>query len=109
MFTTHKQACSMLRVCTHSTKLTVSLSLLQSTSPSHSLPSNYQTVLALMKYHSPVLCGAAAAANIKKRRTAMRKKPQQQRQPAPPRPTMSLEELQGLLTALEEEFGRLTL
>ena len=36
----------------------IPVSFPQSTNPSHSLPTS---VLALMKYHNPVLCGAAAA------------------------------------------------
>ena len=70
----------------------------QSTTPSHSLGANYQNVLALMKAHSPLLCGAVAAS----------------RGLSPPpgkrsHPSASRAELKTLLAGLEEEFGRLTL
>lgn len=59
-----------------------------------------------MKYHSPVLCGAAAVNIVSGHQTAKKK--------ATKKATKSYEqeastgELQGLLNALEEEFGQLT-
>ena len=93
-------------VGTVSAPLPLSFTLLQSTSPSHSLSANYQHVLSLMKYHNPVLCGAAAVNIVSGTKTAKKKAPKKNR--GGPREGASAEELQGLLDALEEEFGQLT-
>jgi centrosomal protein CEP57 len=60
--------------------------LTANTSPSHSITANYQQVLASMKCHSPLLCGAVAAKRKRKGK----------------------KDLMSLLNSLEEEFGRLT-
>ena len=83
---------------------------LQSTAPSHSLVANYQRVLALMKYHNPVICGAAAA-NIAAGRGRSGRKADKKRGKgrfSPPSGATE-EEVRGLLTVLEEEFGAMTL
>ena len=68
------------------------------------MSANYQKVLSLMKYHNPLLCGAVAAnareSDTSKRKGAKTKKPS---------PGATLDELKGLLKALEEEFGCLAL
>lgn len=74
--------------------------LIQSTSPSHSVSTNYQQVLSIMKQHSPLLCGAAAA--VSGCRQAEGKKRYWQNK-------TSLHSLKVLLTGLEEELGALTL
>ena len=82
----------------------------QSTAPSHSLAANYQRVIALMKYHNPIICGAAAA-NIAAGRGRSGRKADKRRGKgrfSPPSGTTE-EEVQGLLSVLEEEFGRMTL
>lgn len=71
---------------------------MQSVTPSHSVGANYQNVLALMKTHSPFLCGAAAATRGKMA-TVQRRVPS----------AVSHAELRSLLAGLEEELGRLTL
>ena len=78
----------------------------KSTSPSHSLSANYQHVLSLMKYHNPVLCGAAAVNIVSGTKTTKKKAPKKVQKE--PREGPSAKELQGLLDALEGEFGQLT-
>ena len=76
-----------------------------SLSPSHSVSANYQRVISLMKSHSPLLCGAAAASSsrkLKKRRCAT--DVQSCRAP----PAVTIAELEVLLSGLEEELGELT-
>ena len=76
------------------------------------MTANYQKVVSLMKSHNPLLCGAVAANSIPnpppKRKTSPRgskkKKKSCSFSTGP-----SCEELEGLLVALEAEFGRLTL
>ena len=70
---------------------------MQSVTPSHSVGANYQNVLALMKTHSPLLCGAVAA--TRGRMATARRLPS----------SVSHAELRSLLAGLEEELGRLTL
>ncbi|CAI8030372.1 Centrosomal protein of 57 kDa [Geodia barretti] len=65
--------------------------LTASTSPSHSITANYQQLLASMKCHNGLLCGAAAAAQKKKTNCFK-----------------SVTAMKALLKSLEEEFGRLT-
>ena len=83
---------------------------LQSTAPSHSLAANYQRVLSLMKYHNPVICGAAAA-NIAAGhgRSARKADKRRGRGRRSPPSGATEEEVQGLVSVLEEEFGRMTL
>ena len=68
----------------------------KSVSPSYSITANYQQVLASMKSHSPLLCGATAATKkihkVSKSQTSRQKTG-----------------FKSLLTGLEEEFGQLTL
>ena len=67
-----------------------------------------------MKYHSPLLCGIAAA-NVAATNTVAaankKKSPKTQTVNSKRKPSSntSCEELKGLLMALEEEYGRLTL
>ena len=86
----------------------MTLCSLQSTSPSHSVGANYQKVLSLMKYHNPLLCGAAAS-NIAKGTVKKKTGGKESKKTKTPSPGASKEELQGLLKALEEEFGHLAL
>ena len=71
----------------------------QSPSPSHSVGVNYQRVLAAMKSHSPLLCGAVAGSRGRVGGASGRKAP----------PPVTPAELRSLLAGLEEEFGQLTL
>ena len=83
---------------------------IQSTAPSHSLAANYQRVLALMKYHNPVICGAAAANIVAGRGRSSRKADKKRgRWSQLPPCGATEEEVRGLLAVLEEEFGRMTL
>ena len=59
-----------------------------------------------MKYHNPLLCGAAAE-NVKKG-VAKPKKTTKRKEVTPPTGA-SYDELKGLLKAIEEEFGALAL
>ncbi|XP_011410098.1 PREDICTED: centrosomal protein of 57 kDa-like [Amphimedon queenslandica] len=82
-----------------------------STGPSHSVTANYQKVVSLMKSHNPLLCGAVAANSIPnpppKRKTSPRGSKKKKKSCSfGSKP--SCEELEGLLVALEAEFGRLT-
>ena len=74
--------------------------LTTSITPSHSLAANYQQVLASMKSHSHLLCGAAAAATASAGTTKCHK-------PQHTKKSYSTE-LNSLLAGLEEEFGHLT-
>lgn len=78
-------------------------SLFQSVTPSHSMTANYQQVLASMKSHSSLLCGAAAAAATPRRTAKKCHKRTRSKTSA------SSNKLQSLLAGLEEEFGHLTL
>ena len=63
-----------------------------------------------MKYHNPVICGAAAA-NIAAGHGRPARKADKKRgkgRLSPPFGTTE-EEVQGLLSVLEEEFGQMTL
>ena len=76
-----------------------------SLSPSYSVGANYQQVVSLMKSHSPLLCGAAAACSSRKLRKE-RNTTNSQRRPA--QPAVTIAELEVLLRGLEEELGELT-
>ena len=77
-----------------------SASFFQSTSKSHSLGANVQTVLSLMKAHNPALCNAAAK-RAQKRYTASAG--------STPRSSDSENGFEELLLGLEDEFGHITL
>lgn len=71
----------------------------QSTTKSHSLGANVQTVLSLMKAHNPALCNAAAR-RAQKRHT----------QTAGSTSTSDSDNaFDELLTGLQDEFGHITL
>lgn len=76
-----------------------------SLSPSHSVGANYQQVISLMKSHSPLLCGAAAASSSRKLR---KRRGTANCQRCPTQPAVSIAELKVLLKGLEEELGELT-
>lgn len=82
-----------------------------STEASHSVGANYQRVLSLMKSHTPLLCGAAAAAQGRARPPTRQQLVQQQQLMQEEELASlqdGLEELASLQDGLEEEFGRLT-
>ena len=71
----------------------------QSTTKSHSLGANVQTVLSLMKAHNPALCNAAA-----------RRAQKRQTHSAPSTSTSDSDNaFDELLTGLQDEFGHITL
>ncbi|XP_068755513.1 centrosomal protein of 57 kDa-like [Montipora capricornis] len=71
----------------------------QSTSKSHSLGANVQTVLSLMKAHNPALCNAAAKRAQKRYTTSAG---------STPRSSDSENGFEELLLGLEDEFGHIT-
>lgn len=71
----------------------------QSTTKSHSLGANLQTVLSLMKAHNPALCNAAAR-RAQKRHT--------QSAGSTPRSSDSESAFDELLLGLQDEFGHIT-
>lgn len=77
------------------------------------MTANYQKVVSLMKSHNPLLCGAVAANSIPnpppKRRTSPRGSKKKKKSCSFGGSEPSCEELEGLLVALEAEFGKLTL
>lgn len=78
----------------------VCLLCFQSTTKSHSLGANVQTVLSLMKAHNPALCNAAA------RRAQKRHTPSAG---STPRSSDSENAFDELLLGLQDEFGHITL
>lgn len=74
--------------------------LFQSTTKSHSLAANVQTVLSLMKAHNPALCNAAARRAQKRHTTSAG---------STPRSSESEDAFDELLLGLQDEFGHITL
>lgn len=71
----------------------------QSTTKSHSLGANVQTVLSLMKAHNPALCNAAARRAQKRHTTSAG---------STPRSSDSENAFDELLLGLQDEFGHIT-
>lgn len=71
----------------------------QSTTKSHSLAANVQTVLSLMKAHNPALCNAAARRAQKRHTTSAG---------STPRSSESEDAFDELLLGLQDEFGHIT-
>lgn len=81
-------------------------SLSQSTSPSHSVNANVQSVLHLMKHRNPRLCERVSALQ-----KSVSENQQTQRRPpsSPSKATSTLGSLSDLLLALQDELGQMSL
>lgn len=86
------------------------LLLLQSTSPSHSVHANVQSILHMMKHHQPQLCERVSA--LHRSGCGARKSLEKDFPPSSAsfrKPDQSLGSLSDLLLALQDELGQMSL